>query len=153
MSPASSALIHPFAGSSQDKAVARKTVTAANPAAGAEVSITVPSGKYWTIETVKFALVTSATVANRLPALSIDDGTTEFWRWRSTVAQTATLTWTYYFLASTDNEVNRSAVNEMYEPLPAGLILGPGFRILTTTAAIQVGDDYGAPVLYVTEFG
>lgn len=151
--PASTNLIHPFAGSSQDKLVTRKTFSGANPAAGNEVSITVPAGKYWTVETFKFVLVTSATVANRLPALSLDDGTTEFWRWRSTVAQTASLTWTYYFLASTDNEVNRSAVNEMYEPLPASLILGPGFRILTTTSGIQGTDDYGVPVLYVTEFG
>lgn len=130
-----------------------RVVTGTDPAATAEVSVTVTAGKEWRVESVKFVLVTNATVANRLPAISIDDGTTEFWRFRSTVAQTASLTWTYYFLASIDTEINRSAVNEMYEPLPSGLLLGPGWRILTTTAGIQTGDNYGAPVLYVTEFG
>ena len=119
------------------------------------MSVTVPAGKQWKVESIKFALVTNATVADRFPALSIDagSGATEFWRFRSSVAQAATLAWTYYFLATIDNEINRSTVLEMYEPLPSGLLLGPGWRIITTTAAIQAGDNYGAPVLYVTEYG
>lgn len=132
----------------------RKVVTAANPAAGAEVLATVPVGKWWDILAVKFVLVTSAAAANRRPALTIDDGTTEFWRWRAGVDQAASLTRTYQFLAQLNVEVDRSTTfNEMYEPLDEGLVLGPGYRIKTVTQALDVADDYGAPVLYVVEYG
>lgn len=131
-----------------------KVVTGADPAAGAEVLATVPAGKWWDLLAVKFTLVTSASVANRRLALAIDDGTTEWWRFRVGVDQAASLTRTYQFLRSLTAEVDRSATFlEMYEPLDEDLLLGPGSRVKTVTSALQGTDDYGAPVLYVVEYG
>lgn len=131
-----------------------KVVTGADPAAGAEISVTAPNGKSWDLLAVKFTLVTSAAVANRRPALALDDGTTEWYRWRTGVDQAASLTRSYNFLHSLSAEADRSATfGEMYEPLEDELLLGPGSRIKTVTDALQAGDNYGAPVLFVVEYG
>src|SRR4051794_36291420 len=86
-----------------------KTVTGPDPAAGAEILVTVPAGKWWLLRALRFTLVTSATVANRRPALTIDDGATEWWRWRAGVDQAASLTRLYQFLHEANNEVDRTA--------------------------------------------
>lgn len=53
-------------------------IVGANPAAGAEVSETVPAGETWCLLGVRVTLVTSATVATRQPILTLDDGTNIF---------------------------------------------------------------------------
>lgn len=98
--------------------------------------------------------MTAVAAANRRPALALDDGTTEFWRWRVGVDQAASQTRAYQFITSLSNEVDRSSTfAEMYEPLDAGIFLPPGGRVKTVTQAIQAADDYGAPTLYVVEYG
>ena len=132
----------------------RKIVTGGNPAAGAEISVTVPAGKWWKLLSVRFTLVTSAAAANRRPALALDDGTTEFMRWRTGVDQAASITRLYQFLTSLTNEVDRSTTfQEMYEPLDTDILLPPGGAIKTVTQAKDAADDYGAPVLQIVEFG
>jgi hypothetical protein len=130
-----------------------KIITGTDPGAGAEISVTVPTGKFWQLLSATFSLVTSATVANRRPSLTLDDGTNVFWRWRTGVDIAASLTRAYFFESELNAEVDRIAVDSsLYEPL-APRLLGQGYRIRTSTTAIQAGDDYGAPLLYVVEYG
>lgn len=128
-----------------------KRVASADPAAGAEIEQTVPAGTWWVLMGVQLQLVTSATAANRRPALVVDDGTTEVHRLRVGVDQAASLTRTYIFTPSVDAEVDRSATFlEMIEPLPE-LVLPGGYRIRTVTANLQAGDNYGPAQLFVAE--
>lgn len=73
-----------------------RSVTQANPAAGADFTVTVPAGANWVLNSVSARLVTSATVATRLPALVISDGSGNVvFNGPTAYGQTATLTWTY----------------------------------------------------------
>src|SRR5262245_49862512 len=63
-----------------DSAGALRSITGTQPAAGAEVSETVPTGARWELLAFTVQLVTSAAAANRLPMLTLDDGTTVYFR-------------------------------------------------------------------------
>jgi hypothetical protein len=66
-----------------------------NPAAGAEISESVPAGVRWLLKTFTFVLVASAAAANRSPILTIDDGATVIFETGSNVLQTASQTAKY----------------------------------------------------------
>jgi hypothetical protein len=132
------------------------------------VELAVPSGKHWEIKSLRFTLTTEDTVANRSVALSLLGNGTEFWRWRASVAHVAETAWTYNYLASLNDEVDRTTdFDELYAPLPRDLILGPGYRLETTTENLQTvegsGSGSGSGVepqdqfselsLYVVEYG
>lgn len=128
-----------------------KRVASADPGAGAEATHTVPADVWWVLMGLQVALVTSATAANRRPALVIDDGAVEFDRLRAGVDQAASLTRTYTFTPSVVAEVDRSATFlEMIEPL-AKRVLPGGYRIRTVTQALQAGDNYGVMQMFVAE--
>lgn len=129
--------------------MALTTITGADPAAGAEALVTVPANELWVPKAIRFTLVTSASVANRVPQVIIDDGTNELWSWRFGTAQTATLTRTYRCELGVITELDRSSVLEMYAPIGDHLVLSAGYRIRTVTAAIQGTDDYGTPFVVV----
>jgi hypothetical protein len=117
--------------------------TGTDPGAGVEVSETVPATYYWRVLSFRVAFVTSATVANRFPALTLDDGTTVFGTFgvgaAITASQTAAITW-----ADTSGII-APAVGLHLAALPSSIILPPGYRVRTATTAIDAGDNYGAP--------
>jgi hypothetical protein len=127
-----------------------KLYSCADPAAGAEISCTVPAGKIWRVVSLRVALVTSSGVANRFPSITVDDGTTVFYQIISPTAHTASLTWTYNFSAVPSAASAGNTVGLL--PAPQGTLLGAGYRILSVTTAIQAGDNYGAPVVFVEEW-
>ncbi len=118
-----------------------------NPAAGAELLITVPANALWRLKLLRLKLVTSATVATRIPFLVYKDpNTNQIWFSDLGIASQ---------LASQTTEVSfseniRSAVyalpggitNEIGSPLPLDVRLPPLSTIGTTTAALQAGDQY-----------
>lgn len=120
------------------------------PAAGVEISDTVPLGVHWIVRAVEFQLVASATVATRLPALLVDDGANVIWRGLPGTSVTAGQT----FLCSyaNGNTVFSNASNTFIAPFPAEFRIRPGFRLRTLTTAIQAGDQFSAIVYYVEEF-
>lgn len=128
-----------------------KIYTCTDPAANTEVTCTVPAGRIWRVISLRVVLVTDANVANRIPSFTIDDGTTVFYQTTSISAQAASLTWNYNF----DAVENAPVVNgtTAHLPMPFRLLLGPGYRIKTSTAAIAATDNYGAPVVFVEEWG
>lgn len=130
-----------------------KVVTGTDPAAGVEITQTVPAGKAWELIAVRFTLVTDATAANRDVALLLDDGTTVFTKLNRPGSIIASKTYDLNFVtdfgfAGQENGLATSSTR----PMPSGIILGPGYRVRTSTDSIQAGDNYGAPALYVAEY-
>jgi hypothetical protein len=126
-----------------------RSITGSDPAAGAEISETVPTGARWRLLAIRFVLVTDATVANRNPALLFDDGTNEYFAARGADNQTASLTVTYTGGQGLNREASVSS--RAVIALPAGVVLLAGHRIRTSTAGIVAGDNYGAPQYLVEE--
>ena len=124
-----------------------QSITGTDPAAGAEISETVPANTIWLIGSVRFTLVTDATVAERQAHLVINDGATTLLNLPTTGTQIQSLTRNYNahelggLIVPTGSEIDIG--------LPSGLILPAGFGLTTETTLIESGDDYGAPQLSV----
>jgi hypothetical protein len=127
-----------------------RTITGTDPAANTEISETVPTGARWKIGAISFALVTDANVATRSALLTIDDGATIIWQSGISTGQAASLTGIYRYAPGAASTT--IGTNHFNFALPANLILVAGSRIRTVTGSLQVGDNYGAPVLHVEEF-
>jgi hypothetical protein len=128
-----------------------RSISGTTPAAGAEIAESVPTGARWEVVAFGANLVTSATVANRQPALVLDDGANVFFRGPMNVNEVASGTfpnyWSQGLLVSTgapNNVVNGS--------LPINNRLGAGSRIRTITTAIQAGDQWGSVQYLVREW-
>lgn len=121
-----------------------------NPAAGAEVSETVPTGARWRILSMSAGLATDATVANRLPAIVYDDGTTTLFRANAAQNQTASQTVPYAFVPGYGPANN--GLGYPHIPLPPETFLRAGWRVRTATGSLQAGDDWAAPALHVEEW-
>jgi hypothetical protein len=127
-----------------------RSITGTNPAAGAEISETVPAGVRWRLLALQASMVTGAAVANRLPALVIDDGVSELWRSNPLGNLTATTTTRLSWGVDTVNAAS-SGGTEWEIALPP-MVLPPGARLRTSTSAIQAADDWGAPQYLVEEW-
>lgn len=137
-----------------------RTVTGTNPAANTEASEAVPANAIWRLLSWSIVLVTDANVANRNTNLIADDGTTANRSWfiLSTFAHAASLTRTHLFFIGNDT------VSPVSSPVTTDTdvighlgnlpdyVLRPASRIRTNTTAIQVGDDYAAPIFQVEEW-
>jgi len=118
--------------------------TGANPAAGAEISQTVPASERWKIKSVTVTLVTSAVVANRLPRLIYTRSGTEYMRAPAgavvAASITATLCWANFGMTQ------NNSVSAIQCSLPDAITLDLSDVIATSTLSLDPGDDYGAPV-------
>lgn len=124
--------------------------TERDPAAGAEVAITIPGRATLELLAIRLELVTDATVPARRTSLTIDDGTVEFFRWTSTDTQAASLTRQFYGAAGLGYETGAFRDTELLFGLPT-LVLAPGWTIRTATDNLAAGDNYAAPRAYVRE--
>jgi hypothetical protein len=127
-----------------------RSIVGTNPAAGSEISETVPTNAYWRIQSILFNFVSDATVINRHVRLVFDDGTNNMLSVEPNATQAASLNYYYNY----GHGLPYKAVLSGYpvNPLPDDLILAPGWRFRTTTSFIQAGDDYGAPNFTVEEW-
>lgn len=127
-----------------------RTITGTNPAAGVEISETVPAGVSWVLRSIAFSLTTSATAANRAVRVVLDDGATIFLRTGGNTTQTASQTLDY--VAADFGVVGTIGTQTVLVgmPLPPYRLL-PGHRVRTITINFQAGDDFTAPVLEVEE--
>jgi hypothetical protein len=71
---------------------ALRSIAGTTPGAGAEISETVPTGARWELLAFQATFVTSAAAANRVPQLTLDDGTTVYFRLGAALNQAASLT-------------------------------------------------------------
>lgn len=127
-----------------------RSIAGTNPAPGVEISETVPTNARWRVIGVRFTLTTDATVANRLPVLTIDDGATVYFTMPAFAVQAASLGVTYQ---AAPLGFSLAVSGQQCLSLPSdGFVLQGGHRIRTVTTAIVAGDDYSAPQLYVEEW-
>lgn len=127
-----------------------RSITGTDPAAGAEISETVPTNARWRLIHARALLVTSAVVANRTASWLIDDATNVVIQQYGNFNQAASLTVTYS--AGAFGTFGATAGAFIDVALPPDLILPGGFRIRTATLSMDVGDNWGAPQLLVEEW-
>lgn len=128
-----------------------RSVTGTTPAAGAEISETVPANRRWTLLALRASLTTSVTVANRFPGFLIDDGVNSPFAIRSSVAEAASAV-NFYSIAP-GNQFYNDTTGFFLIPFPTLSLLKAGFRIRSNTVALQVGDQWSAPQYFVQEWG
>lgn len=129
-------------------------VNGTNPAANAEISETVTTGKFWHLLSFSVVLVQGATQTPQ-PILVIDDGTDViFESFGSSAAQAVSTTCRYTWAPGLPLTGQIGATTNVHStaPLPEDLILGPGYRIRTSTIGIGANTDYAAGSLFVVEY-
>jgi len=137
--------------SSLDGGGALRSITGTTPAAGAEISETVPTGARWELLAFAATLTTSAAVANRTPLLIVDDGANDYYRDTVTTTQTASLAIRYLWgpgvaiRSGTNNNLQNGST-------PVGMRLGGGHRLRTSTTSIQGADQWGGVQYLVREW-
>ena len=134
--------------------VAYKRILGSDPAAGAEISETVPAGKFWIPLSIWVELVQGLTQTPQ-PILVIDDGATQiFEAIGSSAAQIASSTckYTWGLDLPLSGQVGATPNTRSTAPL-SPIVLPGGFRIRTVTLGIGANSNYGAPGLYVAELG
>lgn len=132
-------------------ALASSLKQGADPAAGAQASITVPTGKKWIVRSFKVALATNATVANRRVQVQIVIGGVEVFNAVCETVQTASLTLNYVAGAFGHDKPQQDGLQFINCPL-FPITLPAGSIIRTFTSNMQAGDDFGIPSCVVDEF-
>jgi hypothetical protein len=133
----------PFTGDAGFNPEARAILVlqSSDPAAGSEVSYTVPYLERFELVSVRTRLITSAIVATRIVDFVIDDGTTVLFEFPSSISQAAGTTKDYQWTARGTGDSDIIGVINI--SIPPGIELVNGFRIRTVTQNLQVGDDFG----------
>lgn len=133
-------------------------ITGADPAAGAELIITVPADERWKVLSAHFELVTDSTVVDRNVFLSVDEAGNEYFR---TLADGSVQGGQLgIFTASPLGFVGTSGLgpSSVHQPVDVRTIIIPiqpdtfipgGHNVRTDTDGLQPGDDYGAATLLV----
>lgn len=128
-----------------------ETVLGSNPAANAEVSVTVPAGELWLVRAVTVALVQGIT-QTPLPVLRITDGTNVFFESPgSTTAQAVSTTCQYTWAPgmTLTGQIGATTGVHSVAPLLEGILLIPGSVISTVTVGLGANSDYGVPAVRV----
>lgn len=131
-----------------------RSITGTDPAANVEISEEVPEEKQWLLLAVTVKLVQGAT-QEPWPILQITDGTNVIWRAYGGAAKSAAEKTSFYTWAVGASVATAGATPNIIttSPLPAHLILNPGWKIQTETVSKGANTNYGAPQLYVVEHG
>lgn len=128
-----------------------RSITGSNPAAGVEISETVPTGARWKVWAITTSLTIGGVGANEESSLTFDDGTTVLAQYPSGVVQgandTTTVSWSH---AGTDLEPTVTGM--LVQRSIAQLLLGAGYRIRTVTGNFAGTSNYAAPQLLVEEW-
>jgi len=126
-------------------------VNSAQPAAGAEASILVPTTERWKILSVYAKLVTDATVANRRVSIAFETtGGQKFYSYTHD-NQTASST-VQYTCAKFGHVLDRGLESPMFIPLPEDIWIKGGRTIETLTTNIQAADDHDIMRLNVEKY-
>jgi len=138
-----------------------RTVTGTNPAAGVEVTETVPTNALWKLRSFSVVLVTSG-VANRTVFLAADDGTATNRLWIREVnedVQADAQTRTHLLGRGNDGtflgggQLTDTQTVNVHNAIPADdPYLPEAHRLRTITVNLQAGDDFAAPIFQVEEW-
>lgn len=127
-----------------------RAITGTDPAAGAEISETVPTNARWRVLGVTATLVTAVAAANRQISMAFDDGASVYARMPFTAVQPASLTTVYSWSAAGDPASASNVARSM--PLNATPYLFQAHRVRTVTDLLQAADNWSAPVFLVEEW-
>lgn len=117
-----------------------RSVQQANPAAGADIVVTVPAGARWLVQSISAQLVTAVAVANRTPHIQIRDGAGNVvWDTAAAAAQAASLTVRYSACGGIQAVVADSSA---VFPIPDVAQLLQGWTLQTVTTNIQAADQW-----------
>jgi hypothetical protein len=121
-----------------------KFVDNANPAAGFDWTITVPTGELWRILAVSCFLQASATVANREAVLNVDEGgaivTINVPSGTNHIASEGRI---YSWISGAAYRGAGATSPNIVVGIGDSVFVSGGGRIRVITANIQVGDDWG----------
>lgn len=127
-----------------------RSVLGGAPAAGADISDTVPAGARWRLQSALFALTTDAVAGTRSPVMQIFDGTNTIAEYGSVTTQGPSHAWRWTFSPSGSPVVAANSVSVGVAIAP--LVLLAGWSIKTSTVALDVGDQYAAARYLVEEW-
>jgi hypothetical protein len=124
-----------------------------SPAAGADISLSVPNGVLWDVNSLTGLFTASAGAANRLVGFQIKnpDGQVVY-RYQFATALVATNTCTFTF--SEDYAAAPMAQGNglfVLGPQPKGLLL-PGWTFGTVTSAIDAADQWSGVTVWIEEW-
>lgn len=128
-----------------------RSIAGTTPAAGAEISETVPAGARWELLSFRARLVTSAAVANRFARLTLDDGGAIEYDDEHVTATAQTATQTDYYCWTEGGPIVVGQ-NGYHGSLPVNNRLGAGHRIKTVTSGIDVADQWSQVQYLVREW-
>jgi len=129
---------------------ALRSIAGTTPGAGVEITETIPTGARDELIAFRAQLVTSATVANRVAQLILDDGAAIFTEIAAGLVQAASLTIRYDWAQGYPQPTAVQAIDAL-APLPIGNELGAGYRMRSSTLNIQAGDQWSAVQYLVRE--
>lgn len=127
-----------------------RSIAGTQPAAGADISEAVPTGKVWRLLSFRATLVASAQAANRQAGLRFDDGSAVFFEAPPKINQVASATQIYQWHGGSSLGNTISLTAEIL--FDADLLFLAGYRIKTNTLSIQTSDQWGAPQYLVEEW-
>lgn len=128
----------------------RRVVQVTNPAAGADWTVTVPAGVMWEVRAGVATLTTSATVDTRVPTMGVTVDDTLVWSVPWPSGQAAGKVVTFPVGTGMANGAVYANGSSPALLLPDDL-LPQGAVIATSTALLQVGDQWSGISLWVEE--
>lgn len=134
-----------------DGAGCLRAIVGSAPGAGNQISETVPTGARWEPICFSAILTTSGAAANRIVALTLDDGTNIYHVESNNINQAAS-TLLAYEHAQGNQRIAAPLATGIPCVLPTGLKMGAGHRIRTSTVLMQAGDTFNAPNYLVREW-
>ena len=123
----------------------------AQPAAGAEFSISPDTASTWLIRSIVARLTTSAAVANRMPVLTQDNGGLVYARFLPASVQAAGAVVDYSAVMNGTPQTAVGGFAEWNFP-PDGVWLPQGHRLRSATQLIDVADQWSAIAIFYLEF-
>lgn len=127
-----------------------RSISGTDPAPGAEISETVPTGARWRLLGIRSGMVADANVATRVAQLVMTDGATTIMLVPPSASQTAGQTRTYN--ATGAPIYPAVSASQLGWTLPPYMLLPAGAIISTVTLNLQVGDNWTTPQLLVEEW-
>ena len=137
--------------SSTDGEPALRTIAGTQPAAGAPITETVPTGARWELLAIRFSIATSADPATRYVFVyGLDSGVAP-WQVLSPRTIGPTEVRAYNFAVGLESLVN-DVVGIAQSGLPDRVLLRSGAQVLTSIVNLHSGDQLSAPSFQVREW-
>lgn len=137
--------------SSTDGEPALRTITGTTPAAGAEWLETVPTGARWELQLLRMIFTTSAVAISRVPQFQVSNGADRLYQTVNPTTVNNLQTFTVYLSQNLPyGSIAASLIFNWPIPQPTRLLAGASFG--SSTAVIQAGDQWSAPVYTVREW-